>query len=148
MNEGENQLDAPSCDGQTFEKCSIYTTRPEGPWESGRSYLGGSQRIAEDPVPQRILRAIDIATGAVRWEMPQVGPGDSWGGTLSTATGLVFVGEDSGTLMAVDAVSGTPLWNFKTNQMWRASPMTYQFDGRQYIAVAAGPAIMAFAVRD
>lgn len=133
---------------QTFEKCSIYTTRPEGPWESGRSYLGGSQRTAEDPVPQRILRAIDVATGAVRWELPQVGTADSWGGTLSTATGLVFVGEDSGTLMAVDAVSGTPLWNFKTNQMWRASPMTYQFDGRQYIAVAAGPAIMAFAVRD
>ena len=124
---------------QTFEKCSIYTTRPEGPWESGRSYLGGSQRIAEDPVPQRILRAIDVATGAVRWELPQVGPGDSWGGTLSTATGLVFVGEDSGALMAVDAVTGTPLWSFRTNQMWRASPMTYQFDGRQYIAVAAGP---------
>ena len=133
---------------QTFEKCSIYTTRPEGPWESGRSYLGGSQRIAEDPVPQRILRAIDIATGKVRWELPQVGPGDSWGGTLSTATGLVFVGEDSGTLMAVDAVSGEPLWNFRTNQMWRASPMTYQFDGRQYVAVAAGPAIIAFALRD
>ena len=133
---------------QTFEKCSIYTTRPEGPWESGRSYLGGSQRIAEDPVPQRILRAIDIATGAVRWEMPQVGPGDSWGGTLSTATGLVFVGEDSGTLMAVDAVTGAPLWNFRTNQMWRASPMTYQFDGRQYVAVAAGPTIIAFALRD
>jgi alcohol dehydrogenase (cytochrome c) len=133
---------------QTFEKCSIYTTRPEGPWESGRSYLGGSQRLAEEPVPQRILRAIDIATGAVRWELPQVGPGDSWGGTLSTATGLVFVGEDSGTLMAVDAVSGAPLWHFRTNQLWRASPMTYQFDGRQYIAVAAGPTIIAFALRD
>ena len=133
---------------QTFEKCSIYTTRAEGPWESGRSYLGGSQRIAEDPEPQRILRAIDIATGAVRWELPQVGTADSWGGTLSTATGLVFVGEDSGRLMAVDATTGAPLWHFQTNQMWRASPMTYQFDGRQYVAVAAGPTIIAFALRD
>ena len=74
------------------------------------------------------------------------GPGDSWGGTLATATGLVFVGEDSGALMAVDAVTGTPLWTFKTNQMWRASPMTYMFDGRQHIAVAAGADILSFAL--
>lgn len=133
---------------QTFEKCSIYTTRPQGAWQSGRSYLGGSQRIAADPQPQRILRAIDISTGAVRWELPQVGPGDSWGGTLSTVTGLVFLGEESGALLAVDAETGAPLWNFRTNQTWRASPMTYEFDGRQYIAVAAGPTILAFAVRD
>ncbi len=133
---------------QTFEKCSIYTTRPQGDWLPGQSYLGGSQRIDTDPRPQRLLRAIDVRTGAVRWELPQVGPGDSWGGTLSTASGLVFLGADSGALMAVDAETGTPLWTFATNQTWRASPMTYQFDGRQYIAVAAGPAILAFAVRD
>ncbi len=133
---------------QTFEKCSIYTTRPQGDWQPGQSYLGGSQRIDTDPPPQRLLRALDVTTGALRWELPQVGPGDSWGGTLSTATGLVFLGADSGALMAVDAETGAPLWHFRTNQTWRASPMTYEFDGRQYIAVAAGPAILAFAVRD
>ena len=37
--------------------------------------------------------------------------GDSWGGTLATATGLVFVGEDGGALMAVDAATGKPLWS-------------------------------------
>ena len=50
----------------------------------------------------------------------------------------MFVGEDGGALMAVDAASGAPLWKFQTNQTWKASPMTYMFDGRQYIAVAAG----------
>jgi alcohol dehydrogenase (cytochrome c) len=133
---------------QTFEKCSIYTTRAQGPWQSGKSYLGGTQRVADDPVPQRILRAIDIATGAVKWELPQPGPAHSWGGVLTTATGLVFVGAEGGALIAVDAVSGTPLWSFATNQTWRASPMTYQFDGRQFIAVAAGPTILAFAVQE
>ena len=133
---------------QTFEKCSIYTTREEGPWQSGKSYLGGSQRIADDPVPQRLLRALDIRTGAVRWELPQPGPGNSWGGTLSTTTGLVFVAGEGGAMMAVDAVSGALLWTFKTNQLLRASPMTYQFDGRQYVAVAAGSMILAFAVQD
>jgi alcohol dehydrogenase (cytochrome c) len=133
---------------QTFEKCSIYTTRPQGPWQSGKSYLGGSQRIADDPVPQRILRAIDIRTGKIRWELPQAGPANSWGGTLTTATGLVFAGMEGGALMAVDAETGAPLWSFATNQSWKASPMTYQFDGRQYIAVAAGPTIIALAVQD
>jgi alcohol dehydrogenase (cytochrome c) len=133
---------------QTFEKCSVYTTRAQGPWESGKTYLGGSQRTAPDPTPQRILRAIDIGTGAIRWELPQPGPAMSWGGTLTTATGLVLVGEEGGGLMAVDATTGKPLYTFHTNQQWRASPMTYKFDGKQYVAVAAGSTIIALTIQD
>ena len=131
---------------QTFEKCSIYTKADGGKWEAGKPYLGGSQRTAPDPVPQRILKAIDIRTGAIRWELPQPGPAHSWGGTLSTASGLVIFGEEGGALMAADAVTGAPLWSFATNQTWRASPMTYMFDGTQYIAVASGANIIAFAL--
>jgi alcohol dehydrogenase (cytochrome c) len=133
---------------QTFEKCGIYTKSAQGPWESGQSYLGGSQSTATDPTPQRLLRAIDIRTGAIAWELPQPGPAISWGGTLTTASGLVIVGEDGGGLMAVDAASGKPLWTLQTNQTWRASPMTYMFDGKQYVAVAAGSTIVALAIQD
>ena len=132
---------------QTFEKCSIYTKSAQGDWESGKSYLGGSQRTAKDPQPQRILRAIDIHTGAIAWELPQPGPAFSWGGTLATASGLVIFGEEGGALMAADAVTGKPLWSFPTNATWKASPMTYTFDGKQYIAVAAGANIIAFGVQ-
>jgi alcohol dehydrogenase (cytochrome c) len=76
--------------------------------------------------------------------MPQIGAASSWGGTLATAGGLVFVGEDGGALMAVDATTGAPLWQFQTNANWKASPMTYAFDGRQHVAVAAGGNILAF----
>jgi alcohol dehydrogenase (cytochrome c) len=133
---------------QTYEKCSVYTKSDQGDWEGGRTYLGGTQRTARDPKPERILRAIDIRTGAIAWELPQPGPADSWGGTLTTATGLVLVAADGGGLMAVDAESGKPLWAFQTNQTWKASPMTYMFDGRQYVAVAAGPNIIALAITD
>jgi alcohol dehydrogenase (cytochrome c) len=133
---------------QTFEKCSIYTKSDQGPWQSGKTYLGGSQKTASDPTPQRILRAIDIRTGAIAWELPQPGPAISWGGTLTTAGGLVIFGEEGGGLMAVDAVTGERLWLFQTNQTWKASPMTYMFDGRQYIAVAAGSNIIAFSTDD
>ena len=131
---------------QTFEKCSVYTKRDQGDWESGKTYLGGTQRTATDPKPERILRAIDIRTGAIAWELPQRGPAFSWGGTLATSTGLVIFGEDGGALMAADAVTGKPLWMFQTNQTWKASPMTYMFDGKQYIGVAAGGNIIVFGV--
>ena len=52
-------------------------------------------------------------------------------GTLATATGLVIFGEDGGALMAADAVTGAPLWSFPANVGWKASPMTYMFDGKQ-----------------
>ena len=128
---------------QTLEKCGVYTKRPVD-WEAGRGYLGGSSRNVPDEVAQKILRAIDIRTGRIAWELPQVGRGDSWGGTLATATGLVFFGDDSGAFVAAEAATGKPLWQFQTNQLWKASPMTYVFDGRQYLAVAAGENIVAF----
>src|SRR5262249_14938901 len=133
---------------QTFEKCSIYTKSDRGGWESNKTYLGGSQRTATDPKPQRVLKAIDIRTGAIKWELRQPGAGNAWGGTLATASGLIVFGEDSGSLMAADAATGKPLWSFQTNQTWKASPMTYVFDGKQYIAVAAGSNILAFGLPD
>ena len=56
---------------------------------------------------------------------------------------MIF-GEDSGALMAADAANGKPLWSFQTNALWKASPMTYMFDNKQYVAIAAGSTIIAF----
>jgi alcohol dehydrogenase (cytochrome c) len=128
---------------QTLEKCSLYKKEPEK-WQAGKSYYGGStSRVPGEP-GQKVLRALDLQTGAVKWELPQVGPANSWGGVLATAGGLLFFGEDGGAFTAVDAADGSRLWSFPTNQTWKASPMTYSFDGRQYVAVAAGSSILAF----
>jgi alcohol dehydrogenase (cytochrome c) len=62
--------------------------------------------------------------------------------------GLVFFGDDAGALVAADGLTGKPLWQFEGNQLWKASPMTYMFDHKQYIAVASGPNIIAFALPD
>ena len=50
--------------------------------------------------------------------------------------------------MAVDAESGKPLWKFLTNETWKASPMTYMFDNKRFIGVAAGGAILAFGIQE
>jgi alcohol dehydrogenase (cytochrome c) len=128
---------------QSVEKCDLYSKRT-AEWEAGRNYLGGSSRNLPGEIPQKVFRAIDIQNGAIRWEIPQKGMAVSWGGALATASELVFFGEDSGMFEAVDATSGEVLWRFQTNQSWRASPMSYEFDGQQYIAVAAGANIMSF----
>jgi alcohol dehydrogenase (cytochrome c) len=133
---------------QTFEKCSIYKKTDGGVWEPGKTFLGGSQNTSPDPKPERILKALNIRTGAVVWELPQPGPAQSWGGTLATTTGLVIFGAETGELMAADAMTGKPLWSFQTNESWKASPMTYSFDGKQYIAVAAGSNILAFGIAE
>ena len=58
----------------------------------------------------------------------------------------MFYGDDGGALAAVNASTGTPLWHFNTNESWHASPMTYAVHGTQYVAVAAGSTIVAFAL--
>ena len=133
---------------QTFEKCSIYTKAEGGVWEPGKPFLGGTQNTLPDPKPARVLKALDIRTGAIRWELPQPGPALSWGGTLATASGLVIFAAETGELMASDALTGKPLWSFQTNQTWRASPMTYSFDSKQYIAIASGSNILAFGIAE
>jgi alcohol dehydrogenase (cytochrome c) len=132
---------------QTNEMCSVYLKHADE-FADGRAFLGGSVRIASSPKPVRILRALDLHSGAVKWENPQQGAASSIGGTLATATGLVFYGDDSGAFAAADAQTGKTLWAFDTGANWRASPMAYQFDGRQLIGVAAGGVIIAFGLVD
>jgi len=127
---------------QTNDECGIFT-RVDQTWEAGKGFMGGTFAAAPEPA-QRVLRAIDIQTGKIVWELPQLGAVDSWGGVLATASDLVFFADDSGAFAAADARSGKRLWSFQTSQVWKASPMTYVFDNRQMLAIASGPNILAF----
>jgi len=133
---------------QTFEKCSIYTKRDVGDWVAGQDYLGGVQRVAPGGKEEHILRAMDISTGIAKWELTETPGANGWGGTISTATGLVFFGEEGGAFAAADATTGKVLWSFGTNQGWKASPMAYMFDGKEYLAVIASGNVIAFALGD
>jgi outer membrane protein assembly factor BamB len=99
-----------------------------------------------DQTGQRFLRALDITTGKIVWEAPQTGPAraKTWSGVLATAGGLVFYGQPNGGFAAVDERNGKTLWRFPTNVPMKASPMTFETAGKQYIAVAAGPNILCF----
>ncbi len=132
---------------QTNDKCGIFT-RTDMQYEPGHGYMGGS--FSGDPADpgQRILRAIDIHTGKPAWALPETGNGDTFGGVLSTAGNVVFYGADDYAFAAADAKTGKPLWRFQASQPPHASPMTYMFDNKQYVAVAIGSDIIAFGLPD
>jgi PQQ-dependent dehydrogenase (methanol/ethanol family) len=97
---------------------------------------------------QNYLKAIDIDTGKVAWEIPQVGSvvAKTWPGVLATSGGIVFYGDPNGAFAAVNDKTGKLLWHFTTNVGMKASPMTYTVDGKQYVATVAGPNIISFAL--
>jgi PQQ-dependent dehydrogenase (methanol/ethanol family) len=119
------------------EDCNVY--KPTG---MGFEALADPANLAE-----KYLRAIDPETGQVAWEIKQVGaPETNYSGVLATAGGLVFYGETGGGFAAVDARTGKTLWHFETGQGWKASPMTYMAAGKQYVAIAGGNTVFAFAL--
>lgn len=107
---------------------------------------GGMFSVPGGEPPRRYLRAIEMQTGNIAWEIEQRVPDANYGGVLSTAGGLVFYSESSGGFAAVDAKTGHSLWHFETSQPPKASPMTYMAGGRQYVAIASGSNVLAFAL--
>jgi len=89
----------------------------------------------------RILKAIDPATGEIKWKFEHTSP--TWSGVLATAGGLVFTGDAEGT-HCLDAASGKPLWHFQMGGAVYAAPIAFAVDGKEYVAIAAGSAIYAF----
>jgi PQQ-dependent dehydrogenase (methanol/ethanol family) len=99
-----------------------------------------------DETGQRFLRALNIETGDIVWEVAQPGAAraKTWSGVLATAGGLIFYGQPNGGFTAVDQRDGKTLWHFPSNVRMKASAMTFAVAGQQYVAVAAGPNILCF----
>ena len=83
------------------------------------------------------LQALDPATGKQVWRSTEnQGP---TGGALATAGGLVFQGGGAGQeFRAFDAKSGEKLWSMQTQTAVLAGPITFEVDGKQYLAQSVG----------
>jgi alcohol dehydrogenase (cytochrome c) len=128
-----------------LEECQTYFLKPQKFAEGKTFYSTGVKRIPGE-TSQRILLAYNLDTQSLAWRYPQSGAAHSDGGTMTTAGGLVFFGDDAQSFEAVDARTGKPLWHFNTGQDFGASPMTYAVQDQQYVAVAAGSDIFSFAL--
>lgn len=106
-------------------------------YKKGAAYLGAGFTIK--PINEEyigVLRAIDPKTGEEVWRYNNYSP--LWGGVLATAGGLVFTGNPEGYLMAFDAKTGEMKYRFNTGSGIVGSPITWEQDGEQYIAIVSG----------
>lgn len=108
-------------------------------------------RIPGFPTITATVAAVDTRTGRLVWrkELPAYdGMGYRGnGGSLTTAGGLVFHQGGDGTLQAYDIRTGKTLWRFETGYAaGDAPPISYQLDGKQYVAFISGSKAWAFAL--
>jgi alcohol dehydrogenase (cytochrome c) len=101
----------------------------------GQPYWGSSLTLIENQA-SGAMKAIDVATGEIKWDVATRSP--MVAGVLATAGGLVFTGDAEGFFTAYDAQTGEDLWHFQCGSGHHASPITYNLDGKQYLAVAVG----------
>ena len=118
--------------------------RATAEYQPGSYFSAGGMRGIAGVEPSGSIKALEVLTGRPCWEFPLHSP--PWAGVLSTAGGLVFGGTNEGNIFALDALNGKPLWNIQAGGPVQASPVTYQFDGRQYIATASGHALLVFSL--
>lgn len=128
-----------------LENCELFFLKPQEFTEGQAFYATGAKHAPGEP-GQKILMALNPETGKLAWQYPQTGTAQSWAGTMTTAGGLVFFGNDAEAFEAVDAYTGKSLWHFNTGQAMHASPMTYAVGARQYVAIASGSDVFTFAL--
>ena len=90
--------------------------------------------------------ALDALTGEQQWKFEMTDVIRS--GILTTASDLLFAGARSGYFQALNARTGALLWKASLGSQIVNGPMTYEVDGKQYVAIIAGHSLSTFALRD
>jgi len=105
---------------------------------AGTPYVGVDSKMYAGPGGFRgVFTAWDVQAGRKRWSINERFP--VWSGALATAGDVVFYGTMDGWFKAVDARTGKPLWQFRTESGIIGQPISYRGpDGRQYVAILAG----------
>jgi alcohol dehydrogenase (cytochrome c) len=99
-----------------------------------------------DAVGHGAVIAVDPQSGEQKWKFNQFDVTDS--GILTTGSDLLFTGGREGYFYALDAKAGALLWRASLGGQIVAPPITYEVDGKQYVAVIAGNLLATYALRD
>jgi alcohol dehydrogenase (cytochrome c) len=128
-----------------------------GPWKENERYSGatppaGTPRGGRGRGPSiqyrkesegfGAIRALDPKTGEKKWDFKMVDWTES--GVLTTASDVLFAGGREGTFVALDARNGTLLWHVNLGGTVANGPITYQAEGKQYVAAAGDNALYVF----
>lgn len=144
----------------SWEDYSSIFIAEEQEYKDGQRFVGG-RPIAPipgaanpSPRPPQIndtlgrgtVMAMDVRTGERKWKFEMNSVTDS--GILTTASDLLFTGGRDGYFQALDARTGQLLWKASVGGAVMSGPVTYQVDGKQYVAIAAGHAMFVYGLRE
>jgi alcohol dehydrogenase (cytochrome c) len=141
----------------TWDDYSSLFVKQDAEYTKGQTFGGGGPRNITPPITSGTfnyrkegeqygaIRAMDPKTGEKKWEFRMDDVTDA--GVLTTASDLLFSGGREGYFFALDARSGALLWKTAVGGRVQSGPMTYSVNGRQYVAVAAGNSLFAYALR-
>ncbi|WP_129113500.1 pyrroloquinoline quinone-dependent dehydrogenase [Halegenticoccus tardaugens] len=116
-------------------------------FEEGKKYWGGILEDETEDMPDDYnghiasISAIDPATGERVWRDWIDGETYLWGGTMTTATGLMFAGTQNGNMIAYDGATGDRLWEFDCgDKPISGDPVSWYDPGteKQYVAIQIG----------
>jgi alcohol dehydrogenase (cytochrome c) len=123
----------------------------------GKGYTGGSPitpmpNIRRPPINYWTeqaghgeVLAIDPRTGEKKWSFKEHDVTDA--GILTTDSDVLFTGSREGYFLALDARNGNVLWHAITGGQISSSPITYEVDGKQFVAISANHALFVFGLR-
>jgi alcohol dehydrogenase (cytochrome c) len=145
---------------------TIYGEQTPTPYVEGRSTLGGSIRpyvpvkdaramplFGRGPINNwteatghGAVKAIDPRTGKEMWKFYMTDVSAS--GILTTASDLLFTGGREGYFLVLDARKGALLWKANLGAPLVSGPITYEVEGKQYVAAIAGLSLVTFGLRE
>jgi quinoprotein glucose dehydrogenase len=122
------------------------------PFGMKRELLLSPLELPCNPPPWGVLAALDLRAKRILWEtnlgtledLNPLGVAPRWGsptlgGALVTRGGLLFIGATFDRyLRAFEAKTGAELWTARLPAAAIATPMSYEWEGRQYVVIAAG----------
>lgn len=116
------------------------------PYALHRDWLASPARLPCNAPPWGALVAFDVETGKPRWQAAYGAFGDGaptgspgLGGPIATAAGLIFTASSFDPhLRAFDSDTGKELWSAELPASAQSTPMTYEWNGKQYVVICAG----------
>jgi alcohol dehydrogenase (cytochrome c) len=116
--------------------CAEVTQDPKMSVRTAEGDFRGGPRAASSERAETEVMAIDPVTGETK--MKARIPYPNYSGALATAGGVVFTGFTDGTFMALDDATMQPLWKINVGVGFDAPPMTFEVNGKQYVAILSG----------
>ncbi len=116
--------------------CADVKKNETSQYKPGEMFMGGTFKLVSDPPPSGWITSVDAASGKVRWRFHAAAPVVS--GITPTAGGVVFAGDMSGRLYALDSDDGRVVFQYDTGGAIAGGVITYRIGDSQYVAATSG----------